>query len=84
MRHYTYSLLGAVAALALSASAFAQKLPDQITWTAYDVGSGGYNQAVAVGNALKNKQNITLRVLPGKNDVSRTVPLWQTAQLRPT
>lgn len=80
MRHYTYALLGAVAGIALSASApfsaaWAQKLPDQLTWTAYDVGSGGYNQAVAVGNALKNKQNITLRVLPGKNDVSRTVPL---------
>ena len=75
MRHYTYALLGAVAGLALSASAFAQKLPDQLTWTAYDVGSGGYNQAVAVGNALKNKMNVTLRVLPGKNDVSRTVPL---------
>lgn len=75
MRHYTYGLLGAVAGLALSASAFAQKLPDQLTWSAYDVGSGGYNQAVAVGNALKNKMNVTLRVLPGKNDVSRTVPL---------
>ncbi|MCW0235551.1 MAG: TAXI family TRAP transporter solute-binding subunit [Ferrovibrio sp.] len=75
MRHYTYALLGAVAGLALSGAAFAQKLPDQLTWTAYDVGSGGYNQAVAVGNALKNKMNVTLRVLPGKNDVSRTVPL---------
>lgn len=75
MRHYTLSLLGAVAALAVATSASAQKLPDQLTWTAYDVGSGGYNQAVAVGNALKNKHNITLRVLPGKNDVSRTVPL---------
>lgn len=76
MRHTkTFALLGAVAALAVSASAFAQKLPDQLTWTAYDVGSGGYNQAVAIGNALKNKQGVTLRVLPGKNDVSRTVPL---------
>ncbi|MEK9971274.1 MAG: TAXI family TRAP transporter solute-binding subunit [Ferrovibrio sp.] len=75
MRHYTYGLLGAVAAVAVATSAFAQKLPDQLTWTAYDVGSGGYNQAVAVGNALKNKMNVTLRVLPGKNDVSRTVPL---------
>lgn len=75
MRHYTHALLGAVAALAVSSAAFAQKLPDQLTWSAYDVGSGGYNQAVAVGNALKNKMNITLRVLPGKNDVSRTVPL---------
>lgn len=80
MRHTTHALLGAVAALAVSASApvssaWAQKLPDQLTWTAYDVGSGGYNQAVAIGNALKNKQGVTLRVLPGKNDVSRTVPL---------
>jgi TRAP transporter TAXI family solute receptor len=51
------------------------KLPETLTWTAYDVGSGGYNQAVAIGNALKNKLNVTLRVLPGKNDVSRTIPL---------
>jgi TRAP transporter TAXI family solute receptor len=51
------------------------KLPETLTWTAYDVGSGGYNQAVAIGNALKNKLGVNLRVLPGKNDVSRTVPL---------
>ncbi len=51
------------------------KLPDTLAWTAYDVGSGGYNQAVAIGNALKNKANVNLRVLPGKNDVSRNLPL---------
>lgn len=80
MRRFALSTLTAVAALALSGAAGihdarAQKLPDQLTWTAYDVGSGGYNQAVAIGNALKNKHGVTLRVLPGKNDVSRTVPL---------
>lgn len=57
------------------ASAQSIKLPQTLTWTAYDVGSGGYNQAVAIGNALKNRLGINLRVLPGKNDVSRTVPL---------
>ena len=65
-------------ALALSsapAAAQSGKLPETLTWTAYDVGSGGYNQAVAIGNALKNKMQVNLRVLPGKNDVSRTVPL---------
>lgn len=51
------------------------KLPTTLTWTAYDVGSGGYNQAVAIGSALKNKLGIDLRVLPGKNDVSRNIPL---------
>lgn len=65
------------ALLFAAAPAFAQsaKLPETLTWTAYDVGSGGYNQAVAIGNALKNKLNVNLRVLPGKNDVSRNIPL---------
>jgi TRAP transporter TAXI family solute receptor len=66
----------AVAAfLAAPAAAQSIKLPETLTWTAYDVGSGGYNQAVAIGNALKNKLQVNLRVLPGKNDVSRNIPL---------
>ena len=58
-------------------SALAQdaKLPNPLSWTAYDVGSGGYNQSVAIGKALKDAMGIDLRVLPGKNDVSRQVPL---------
>src|SRR3546814_18936193 len=75
MRGVTLTALAAIAALSVSGAALAQKLPDQLTWTAYDVGSGGYNQAVAIGNALKNKMGVTLRVLPGTHDVSRTVPL---------
>jgi TRAP transporter TAXI family solute receptor len=80
MKHKS-TLLGAVLASAIVAlpfGAWAQsdiKLPGTITWTAYDVGSGGYNQAVAIGNALKNKLGVDLRVLPGKNDVSRNIPL---------
>ena len=69
-------ITAAAALLALPAIALAQvKLPETLTWTAYDVGSGGYNQAVAIGNALKNKYQVNLRVLPGKNDVSRNLPL---------
>jgi TRAP transporter TAXI family solute receptor len=64
-----------LALVAVPASAESIKLPDPLTWTAYDVGSGGYNQAVAIGNAIKNKVGVNLRVLPGKNDVSRTAPL---------
>jgi TRAP transporter TAXI family solute receptor len=65
----------AVIALAGTPAAAQIKLPETLTWMAYDVGSGGYNQAVAIGNALKNKLQINLRVLPGKNDVSRNIPL---------
>jgi len=65
--------------LMLSGTALAQTntsgLPSTLAWSAYDVGSGGYNQAVAIGNALKQKYGINLRVLPGKNDVSRTLPI---------
>ncbi|MCB1805375.1 MAG: C4-dicarboxylate ABC transporter substrate-binding protein, partial [Candidatus Competibacteraceae bacterium] len=53
----------------------ADELPGQLSWTAYGTGSAGYNQAVAIGSALKNQRGIDLRVLPGKNDVSRQVPL---------
>jgi TRAP transporter TAXI family solute receptor len=69
----------AAASLVLAGAAFAQTnqsgLPNTLAWSAYDVGSGGYNQAVAIGNALKQKYGINLRILPGKNDVSRTLPI---------
>jgi TRAP transporter TAXI family solute receptor len=71
------SLILALVVAVMTAPAAAQsiKLPETLTWTAYDVGSGGYNQAVAIGNALKTKLGVNLRVLPGKNDVSRNLPL---------
>jgi len=66
----------ALAAAVLAGAAHAQvKLPPTLSWSAYDVGSGGYNQAVAIGNALKQKYNVSLRVLPGKNDISRNLPV---------
>lgn len=53
------------------------ELPRTLVWTAYNTGSAGYNQAVAIGSALKNVYGVNLRVLPGKNDVSRLAPLKQ-------
>ncbi|HSE79678.1 MAG TPA: TAXI family TRAP transporter solute-binding subunit [Alphaproteobacteria bacterium] len=69
--------LGIIASVALAAGARAAdiKLPETLAWTAYDVGSGGYNQAVAIGNSLKTRLGVNLRVLPGKNDISRNLPL---------
>ena len=71
---------GAIVALGLSASlAGAQdfELPRQLSWTAYGTGSAGYNQSVAIGAALQDTAGVNLRVLPGKNDISRTEPLRQ-------
>jgi TRAP transporter TAXI family solute receptor len=76
LRHAAFGA-AITAALWLPGAAHAAdiKLPDTLAWTAYDVGSGGYNQAVAIGNALKTHLKVNLRVLPGKNDVSRNLPL---------
>ncbi|MGE0873121.1 MAG: TAXI family TRAP transporter solute-binding subunit [Burkholderiales bacterium] len=73
--HRAGAIALAAAALAAGAVHAQVKLPPTISWSAYDVGSGGYNQAVAIGNALKQKYNVSLRVLPGKNDVSRNLPV---------
>jgi len=67
--------LAAASLIAQPALAADPKLPDTMAWSAYDVGSGGYNQAVAIGAAFKNKYGVNLRVIPGKNDVSRMLPL---------
>jgi TRAP transporter TAXI family solute receptor len=70
------SLLGAaLAALSLHASAQDVKLPTTLTLTAYDTGSSGFNIAVAIGKAFKEKYTTDVRVLPAGNDVARLAPL---------
>lgn len=72
-----YAAIAATALLATAAApALAQvKLPDQMSWTAYDTGSSGFNMAVAIGQAFKAKYNSDIRVLPAGNDVARLAPL---------
>jgi TRAP transporter TAXI family solute receptor len=50
-------------------------LPRSMSWSAYNLGTTGYNQAVAIGKVLKDKHGVNLRVIPGKNDISRFLPL---------
>jgi len=68
-----------VSITAASSSVFAQdsepQLPEQMAWTAYNLGTTGYNQSVAIGAMLREKYDVTLRVIPGQNDVSRLLPL---------
>ncbi len=71
--------LGSVCGLAVTASYLAHaedmKMPKEISWTAYESGSSGYSQSIGIGNMLKKKYDVDLRVIPGKNDVSRQTPL---------
>lgn len=65
-----------VAALAAgSAAAQAPALPSSLTLTAYDTGSNGFNQAVAIGGMLKQRYSTDVRVLPAGNDIARLAPL---------
>ncbi len=77
MRRTGIAAVLASTAIAFTAHAADIELPGQIAWTAYDTGSAGYNQSVAIGAALKNNLGVDLRVLPGKNDIARTEPLRQ-------
>lgn len=68
----------AAAALLVGASvanAADVNLPKQLVTTAYNTGTTGYSQMVAVGKMLQNKYGVNLRVLPGKNDVARLTPV---------
>jgi TRAP transporter TAXI family solute receptor len=65
----------AVTAFAGAALAEDVKLPKDISWTAYESGSSGYTQSVGIGNMLKKHYGAELRIIPGKNDVSRMTPL---------
>ena len=68
-------LTGLAIVLAVATAAAHGELPRAMAWSAYNLGTTGYNQAVAIGKVLKDHYGVTLRVLPGKNDVSRLLPL---------
>lgn len=51
------------------------QLPKTIAWSAYPTGTGGYSQAVAIGSILQRQYSTNLRVIPGRNDVSRLATL---------
>ena len=72
-----WTSMTAAACLAMAAPATAQdiELPDVIAWSAYDTGSAGHAHSIAIGNMMRNRFRTTVRVLPGRNDVSRMTPL---------
>ncbi|MFK7962415.1 MAG: TAXI family TRAP transporter solute-binding subunit [Burkholderiaceae bacterium] len=78
MKYRHTAIMAAAAAMTLaSASIQAEevKLPKQLSWTAYGTTSSGYAQGIGIGQMLNEKYGSNLRIIPGKNDVSRMVPL---------
>lgn len=75
MTRFRFAAIALTAAFAGAAFAQEAKLPSTLTLTAYDTGSNGFNQAVAVGNMLKKRFGTDVRVLPAGSDVARLAPL---------
>ncbi len=50
-------------------------LPDQMTWSVYDVGSGGYAEMSAIANMLTGETGTKIRMLPSATGVGRMIPL---------
>jgi TRAP transporter TAXI family solute receptor len=63
-----------VIAFGMSGLAAAKGLPKTFAWTAYGTTSSGYASSVNIGNALA-AEGYKLRVMPGKNDISRMTPV---------
>lgn len=70
-----FLLFAWAASLVVQSAAVAQELPRSMAWSAYNLGTTGNSQAVAIGKMLKDRYGTNLRILPGKNDVSRLLPL---------
>ena len=62
-----FKITSIVLVLAAAAASIGQSnqspFPRQMAWTAYNLGTTGYNQAVAIGAMLREKFNVTLRVI---------------------
>ena len=69
------ALAALVPVMAFHATAAEVNLPKRLSWTAYGTTSSGYAQSIGLGNMLKGKYGTEVRVIPGKNDVSRMLPL---------
>lgn len=77
LKKITIAMASAAVVLLSSGATMADEvnLPKQISWTAYGTTSSGYAQSVGIGQMLKEKYDVGLRIIPGKNDVSRMAPL---------
>lgn len=70
------AIAGAAAVLSLAVTAAAaQTVPKEMSWTAYDTGSSGFNIAVAIGQQFKKGLGSDVRVLPSGNDTGRLAPV---------
>ncbi len=67
--------VGLAMGLGIGAAQADINLPGTMVWSAYPTGTTGYSQAVGIGSVLQSNYGTNLRVIPGRNDISRFEPL---------
>ncbi|MFC5589800.1 TAXI family TRAP transporter solute-binding subunit [Sporosarcina soli] len=50
-------------------------LPNQMTWSVYDVGTSGYAEMSAIANMLTSEYNTRIRMLPSATGIGRMIPM---------
>ena len=58
-----------------AAQAAEAKLPPQMIWSAYDLGSSGYAEASGIANALQKKYPTRIRIVPAGTSIGRLLPM---------
>ncbi len=71
------SLAAAALTVIFGGAAQAQKLPDTMAWSSYDVGSAGYAQASAIADAFGKKFGTKIRIQPSGSSIGRLQPLLE-------
>lgn len=71
------SILLTIALAGFASTALAEEinLPGDLSWTAFGTTSSGYAQSVGIGQMLDARYDVSLRIIPGENDVARMIPL---------
>ena len=78
MNKFRTTLLASVAAVAMlgtGSALAADKLPESMTWSAYDVGSAGYAEASAMADAFGKKYGTRIRIQPSGSSIGRLQPV---------
>ena len=73
--HSFFAALAVAATIGIAPALAADKLPDSMTWSAYDVGSAGYAEASAMADAFGKKYGTRIRIQPSGSSIGRLQPV---------
>src|SRR3546814_2299292 len=74
-RNGAAGLFAAALAMTGGAAVADTELPGTMVWTAYDLGSSGYDEASGIANALMKRYETRVRIVPSGTSIGRMLPI---------